>query len=155
MFAFVPVVAALPGWIQSELGNTVDRRDLVVLAFTPMRGAVALLDAFDAGVLPGGLAGIVAGLLLSAWMLTAGRPAPPRGRLLVAGAIAGATAAALVTAIVLARAFLTVPEVAVPTRAVLFELGSGLVCGLIAAPTAVRLLSEPARSDAPAGWTAS
>ena len=138
MFAFVPTLAALPGWVHAEVTNSLNWHDPIVLAFLPVRGMVALWSAFDAGLVPGIIGGLIDGILLGAWLLRA----RPR-RTVVAGAICGALAG---SGVVLASVALgtfqrgfSLPR-AVP---VAFELASGLVCGMLAVPTAVRLAIAP------------
>jgi len=138
VFAFVPTLAALPGWVYAEMANPLNWHDPIVLAFLPVRGMVALWSAFDAGLVPGIVGGLIDGILLGAWLLRA----PPR-RPFVAGAICGTLAGCGVVLASLAfgtfqRGF-SLPR-AVP---VAFELASGVVCGMLAVPTAVRLAIAP------------
>ena len=138
VFAFVPTLAVLPGWLVSEAANPLNRHEPIVLAFLPVRGLVALWSAFDAGLVPGIIGGLIDGILLSTWLLRA----QPR-RTFVAGAICGALAGGgVVLASVALGTFqrgFSLPR-AVP---VAFELASGLVCGMLAVPTAVRLAIAP------------
>jgi hypothetical protein len=150
VFAFVPVVAALPGWMLSEARNALNWQDPVVLAFVPVRGVMALLDAFADGVVPGGMAGTFAGLLLTGWSLT-GRRTDPRLQRIVVGAAAGMLAAAMVVTIVAAHMMLAGHALALPALPTAFELGSGATCGAIAAPTALGYFA--ASAGAPAGKT--
>jgi hypothetical protein len=141
VFAFLPALSALPGWLAFEATSRTNLEDGVVLAFLPVRGAVLLLHAFRAGVVTSVAAGIAAGLALTAWTWWRGAVASWGGRLGI-GAIAGALAAgigiAVGLAIVAARG--TVPDV--PLRVIAFELGTGIVCGMIAAPRAIQLLAR-------------
>ena len=134
VFAFVPTLAVLPGWLVSEAANPVNRHEPIVLAFLPVRGLVALWSAFDAGLVPGIIGGLIDGILLGAWLL---RDKPRRA--VVAGAVCGVLAGlGVVLASIALGAFqhgFSLPR-AVP---VAFELASGVVCGMLAIPTAVRL----------------
>jgi len=127
VFAFVPTLAVLPGWLHSEATNPLNWHEPLVLAFLPVRGMVALWSAFAAGLVPGVLGGLIDGILLRTWLLRS----KPR-RMLVAGAACGALAGCgvvLVTAALgtMQRGF-SLPR-AVP---VAFELASGVVCGMLA-----------------------
>lgn len=134
VFAFLPTLASLPPWLRFEVGNRLNLTDPVVLAFLPVRGVILLLHAFRAGVVPGVLAGLVHGLLVCMFVRTlAADAAPGRGVVAAVGAAAGAIAALGVVAI-LGRADLA----SLAAAPVLFELASGVVCGAVAAPAAVR-----------------
>jgi hypothetical protein len=125
--------------------------DLVVLAFVPVRGAILLLHAFRAGVVPGVLAGLVDGFLLCAFVRRYGVASPP-GRRWVAAALGGALAAAAAVLGVLAfgAAFGTGAAGIAPAT-LAFEIGSGVVCGVVAAPRAMRLAAaRTAAACAPA-----
>ena len=136
VFAFVPTLAVLPGWLHAEATNALNWHDPIVLAFLPVRGMVALWSAFGAGLVPGIIGGLIDGVLLGTWLLRA----QPRSAF-VAGAICGTLAGCgVVLASVALGTFqhgLSLPG-AVP---VAFELASGLACGMLAVPTAVRLAS--------------
>ena len=135
VFAFLPALAWLPAWVHFELRNPLNLEDAVVLTFIPVRGALVLLSAFRQGLVPGSLAGIACGALLVAWSRFDGR-----GRRVLVGAAAGVAAAALVVAATLVVAVARRGATDVPWVAIAFELGSGLACGTIAGPTAMRLL---------------
>jgi hypothetical protein len=141
VFAFLPALAWLPGWVYFELRNPLNLEDVVVLTFIPVRGAILLLSAFGQGVVPGSLAGIACGVLLVAWDARGTRRDGRGGRVLV-GAAAGVAAAALVVAATLAIAIARTGATELPWVAIAFELGSGLACGAIAGPTAMRLLYD-------------
>ncbi|HLY37279.1 MAG TPA: hypothetical protein VKU61_04545 [Candidatus Binatia bacterium] len=138
VFAFVPTLAVLPGWLHAEATNPLNWHEPIVLAFLPVRGMVALWSGFDAGLVPGILGGLIDGILLGTWLLRA----QPR-RAFVAGGICGTLAGCgVVLASVALGTFqrgFSLPR-AVP---VAFELASGVVCGMLAVPTAVRLASAP------------
>jgi hypothetical protein len=138
VFAFLPTLAALPPWLRFEATNGLNLSDPVVLAFLPVRGVISLLHAFQAGAAPGVLAGIVHGLLVCAVARTfAVRATERRAVVAAAGAVAGALAALVVVLATVGR----IGIASLAAGAVLFELASGIVCGAIAAPTAVRLAS--------------
>jgi hypothetical protein len=144
VFAFVPALAALPRWLSFEATNRLNLEDPLVLVFLPVRGVILLLNEFRDGAVPGVLAGVLDGLLLCAWV--AWRPeALPLARRAVVGAISGLVAAGLMVAGTLAAADRSQP---VPMVAILFEIASGAVCGTIAAPTAIRLLTASATAPA-------
>lgn len=146
VFAFLPPLASLPSWLLFELRNPLNATDPVVLTFLPVRGAILLLHAFRAGVVNGVLAGLVAGTLACVWVARGGDGLPVmRQRAL--GALGGALAALAVVLGTLARAAVQGGDLsATPLSTVAFEIGAGLVCGLIAAPRALRLA---AAVDAP------
>jgi hypothetical protein len=137
VFAFLPTLASLPSSLRFEVSNGLNLTDPVVLAFVPVRGVILLLHAFKAGVVPGVLAGIIHGLLVCAFAArTSGAGAGAgRGVVVGVGAVAGALAALAVVLATVGRG----GGAALATGPVLFELASGIVCGAIAAPTAVRL----------------
>jgi hypothetical protein len=138
IFAFVPPLAALPRWIAFEATNRLNLEDPLVAVFLPVRGTILLLNEFREGVVPGVVAGVLDGVLLGVWV--AWRDADmPIGRQLLVGAISGLLAAGLMVAGTLVAA--GDRSQAVPIVAVLFELGSAVICGMIAAPTAIRLLT--------------
>ena len=132
VFAFLPTLASLPSWLRFEATNGLNLTDPVVLAFLPVRGVILLLHAFQAGAVPGVLAGIVHGLLVCALARTF---EASRSVVAAAGAGAGALAALVVVLATAGRIGLA----SLAGAPVLFEIGSGIVCGAIAAPTAVRL----------------
>lgn len=131
VFAFLPTLASLPSWLRFEATNGLNLTDPVVLAFLPVRGVILLLHAFQAGAVPGVLAGIVHGLLVCA----VARTFETSRDVAAAGAVAGALAALVVVLATAGRIGLA----SLAGGPVLFELASGIVCGAIAAPTAVRL----------------
>lgn len=136
VFAFLPTLAALPAWLRFEATNGLNLGDPVVLVFLPVRGVILLLNAFEAGVIPGVLAGIVHGLFLCAFARTSAAGAgASRGVVALAGAVAGALAAFTVVLATVGPS----RGAALTSGPVLFELASGIVCGAIAAPTALRL----------------
>lgn len=138
VFAFLPTLAALPPWLRFEATNPLNLADPVVLAFLPVRGVVLLLHAFQAGAIPGVLAGIIHGVLLCAFTRTSAAGSDvKRGMVAAIGAVAGALAALGVVLATAGRLGLA----SLAGGPVLFELASGIVCGAIAAPTAVRLAS--------------
>jgi len=145
VFAFVPTLAALPGWLYFEAHNPLDYRDPIVLAFAPVRATVALLGAFSAGVLPGTTAGVLDGLLLAAWLRSGARVSTRRRRALVGGAC-GALAGCLMIGGTVAYAILTSRPFALTGTVIAFELGSAVICGILAAPAAVRFLYRAAAS---------
>lgn len=136
VFAFLPTLASLPSWLRFEAANDLNLTDPVVLAFLPVRGVILLLHAFKAGAAPGVLAGILHGFLvcLFAWRSESGATTS-RGAAAAIGAVAGALAALGVVVATAGRSGLA----SLASGPVLFELASGIVCGAIAAPTAVRL----------------
>lgn len=148
VFTFLPVVAAVPGWVWSEARNPLNTEEPVVLAFLPVRGFVALLDAFGEGVFPGALAGIVAGGLLTAWVLR--RRDRTTGRERLAGAVCGALGAGVVVVTAIVNMVLSGHDVALPAVPIAFEVGSAVVCGAVAARTAVRLAAAGRDAWAPA-----
>ncbi len=141
VFAFLPTLAALPAWLTFELRNPLNLSDPVVLVFLPVRGAILLLHAFRAGVVPGVLAGVVDGLLVQAWARRRDEVAITGPRIGLA-ALGGALAAlSVVVGLGLFAARGGVPSFALATVA--FEIASGVVCGMVAAPGAVRLATRP------------
>lgn len=142
VFVFVPLVATLPGWLSFEATNALNLQDPIVLVFAPVRGIVRVLNALLAGLPSGLVGGIAAGALLTlvTWRAPAGSSSHP----VLAGAGCGAAAGIVVIAWALVPAVGGAGEIAARLGAVAFELGSGVVCGMIAAPTAVRWLTEPA-----------
>jgi hypothetical protein len=138
IFAFLPAIAALPAWLSFELRNPLNASDPVVLTFLPVRGAILLLHAFRAGVLQGVLAGMLYGLFVCAWARRWGE-VTPAGRRWAYGALGGALAAAVVVGGFLALGAVRGPIASVALASVAFEIGSGAVCGLVAARRALRL----------------
>lgn len=140
VFAFLPTLAALPPWMWFEVQNPLNASDPVVLAFLPVRGAILLLHAFRAGVVPGVLAGLVTGVLVCAFVrATAPEATARRGTLTLLGALGGGLAALTVVAAMLGFRVVQGGTATLAIATAAFELASGLVCGLVAAPTAVRL----------------
>jgi len=140
VFAFVPALAAVPGWLLREGSLAPNLHDPLVLAFLPVRGAVALLNAFFVGAAQGVIAGVCAGLVLAAWRGARGATASTAEAAL-RGAAAGAVGAAVMVAVVLAWQAARVGALAPPPAAVAFELGAGILCGVLAAPGASGLLA--------------
>jgi hypothetical protein len=152
VYVLVPTLVSLPGWLRSELANPLNFSDPVVTAFLPVRGFRALLNAFDAGENAGLLAGLLNGVFVCVWARWRGVPTGLRQRLLL-GAASGAAASLLMIVAVLTFNWLDTGNLVVPLVAIAFESASGLVCGLIALPTLLRLLaptdSAPLATDAP------
>jgi hypothetical protein len=142
VYVFVPTLAGLPSWLRYELANPLNFADPMVTLFLPVRGFRALLNAFEQGMNAGLLAGLLNGVLVCVWTWSRGRPAHLRQRLLL-GAAAGATASFLMIATLLTTNAVRAGELAIPFLPVVFEVGSGLVCGVIAVPTMLRLLTAP------------
>jgi hypothetical protein len=140
VFVFVPTLAALPGWLRYEFANPLVFTDPMVTVFTPVRGLRALLNGFDEGMNAGLLAGLLNGVLVCAWAWSRGAPATRRQRLLL-GAGGGAVAGALMAATMLAIHAVRAGELVIPFVPVAFEIGSGVVCGVVAGPTMLRLLA--------------
>ena len=59
VFAFVPALFSVPGWIWFEATNPLNRQDPIVFAFVLVRGGIGVLEAFSTVVLPGVLAGAI------------------------------------------------------------------------------------------------
>jgi hypothetical protein len=148
VFAFLPTLAALPLWLRFEWQNPLNASDPVVLAFLPVRGAILLLHAFQAGLVPGVLAGIVASLLACARAPRRGAAAS-RSASVGFGALAGGLAAATVVVGSIAWAAVRGRPVSAPLTTVAFELGSGVVCGMVAVGRALRLASGAAPASTP------
>jgi hypothetical protein len=139
VFVFVPALTAIPAWVRFEVTNPLNIRDPIVLSFLLVRGFRVVLDAFYAGLVAGVVSGGIAGVLMCvvAW---SGVNVTTRPKLYAIGAITGGVAACLMIVAVVAIQGLaghagvwgTIP----------FEIASGLVCGALSAPTAVRLLRE-------------
>src|SRR5262249_55845501 len=148
----VPPLAALPRWLAFEATNALNVQDPLVLVFLPVRGAILLLNEFRDGVVPGILAGVLDGIALGAWATwrgaetTSAGAGAARARRLAIGAAAGLVASGVMVAVTLA--VIGDRSRPWPLGAILFEVGSGVVCGSIAAPRALRLLSAaPAPAD--------
>lgn len=138
VFAFLPPVAVIPGWVVGEARNAFNLQDPVVLAFLPARGTLALLDAFRDGIAGRLIAGVLAGLLLTG--LASRRGVGTAGRRLALGALCGGLAGAATMAVLAA----TGPAPASFGVAVV----GAIVCGAVATPGAVRLLCAAPRPDA-------
>lgn len=147
VFAFAPPLVELPRWFFSEATNRLNLEDPVVLAFLPVRAGLVLVNAFFDGVAQGVLAGVLAGLLLSGWYVRRGGvPATTGGRALLGAGCGGCGAAVMVG--VMLSLLTPRPEVpGLPAAAVAFEILSGTVCGVLAIPHAVRLLTAVAGRD--------
>jgi hypothetical protein len=132
VFAFLPTLGVIPGWLFGEAYNPFIARDPIVMAFLPARGALALLHGFRDGIAARLAEGVLAGLPIAVLASRRG-PATPAGRICfraVCGAL-GAYAAGLVLA-----ASRHTPD---PDR-IARELAGAIVCGIVAAPGAVRLV---------------
>lgn len=140
VFVFVPTLVELPRWLAFEAQNPLNRRDPVVLTFLPLRGLVLLLTAFSSGLAQGMLAGVLAGLLLSRY----GRGSTSLRRLAI-GALGGALATCVVVGMMMARGPREGADIAARGGQVVFEIGLGMVCGMIAAAGAARLLEGDQR----------
>src|SRR5439155_23163119 len=77
-----------------------------------------------------------------AWFSSRGDVATRRQRMLV-GASLGAAAGVFAVVMVLAIRAFRGGQLVIPLVPVAFEIGSGAVCGIIAIPAAVRLLTVP------------
>jgi hypothetical protein len=144
-FAFLPPLASLVRWLTFESANALNLSDHIVLEFLPIRGAITLVAAFLAGVVPGVIAGLIDGALVSVWWTWRG--VPTRGHALLLGAACGVLAAALMIVVILAVQVATTSTELPTASSLAFEVGSGLACGIVSAPGAVRLLAAPARLD--------
>jgi hypothetical protein len=142
VFVFVPTLAGLPAWIRYEIANPLNFDDTMVTLFLPARFLRALLNAFQAGMNAGVLAGLLNGVVVCAWRWSRGAPANLRQRLLL-GAGAGATAGALMVATMLTINAVSTGQLVTPFVPIAFEVCSGLVCGVIAVSTMLRLLDPP------------
>ena len=149
IFAFVPVLAALPRWLSFEANNPFNLEDPIVLAFLPVRAAIVALNEFIVGFLPGILAGLINGGLVAAWVALRGRPAT-RGQEIGVGAACGVLGAGLM--VIAGSAYEVSQGRPAPSRldAVAFELASGTVCGMLAVSTAIRLLTAQRETSASA-----
>ena len=142
VYVFVPTLAALPGWLRYEIANPLNFNDTMVTLFIPARGLRALLNAFQDGMNAGLLAGLLNGALLCTWVWSRGAPSDLRQRLLL-GAGAGAAASFLMAATMLTINAVRAGELVIPFVPVAFEVCSGVVCGVIAVSTVIRLLTPP------------
>ena len=139
VFAFVPALTAIPGWVRFEVTNQLNIRDPIVLSFLLVRGFRAVLEAFRDGLLAGVLSGGIAGALIYV-VVSSGVNVTTRPKLHAIGAITGGVAACLMIVTVVA-----IQGLAGHARvwgAIPFEIASGLVCGALSAPTAVRFLRK-------------
>jgi len=94
---------------------------------------------------PGLLAGVLDGILLCGWAAWRGAETALARRLAV-GALAGLVAAGVMVAVPLT--VIGDRSQPLPVGAILFEIGSGVACGAIAASRAFRMLSAaPAPTD--------
>lgn len=139
VFAFVPPLAAVARWLYAEAHNPLNLHDAIVLAFLPARGLLAFLDAFSARIERGVLAGAVAGVLLSA--LFARRIETARQRLAL-GALSGLLGGCAALVALAAPRFLHGAHAAPPGDQVGFELVAGMLCGMIATPSAYRFITH-------------
>lgn len=146
VFAFLPALFALPAWLAFELGNPLNARDLVVLGFVFVRGLNTLLDAFVVDAAPGVVAGMLDGLLVSAWVASGG-PVSTRPQRMLLGAGCGAVAGTLAILVVDSPALLHGGRLTASGATIAFALASGAVCGIVAAPAAIAFLT--ARADGP------
>jgi len=142
VFVFVPTLVALPDWLRYEASNPLNFSDVMLTLFIPVRGLRALLNAFQAGMDAGLLSGLMDGLLVYAWFSSRGDVATRRQRMLV-GASLGAAAGVFAVVVVLAIRAFRGGQLVIPLVPIAFEIGSGAVCGIIALPAAVRLLTVP------------
>ena len=137
-FAFLPTLASVPGWLYFEAHNSLNLRDPIVLAFVPARGVLRLLDAFSAGVVERVLAGVVYGGIVCAWLSTSRAVSTPAQRAF-RGAVGGAVTASLIVLGVMCLRFFRAGALEFHARQIAFEIVSGVLCGVVAMPTAVRL----------------
>ena len=149
VFAFVPTLAALPQWLYFEAHNRLNLEEPVVLVFVPVRGVILLLNSFSRGLVQGVIAGVIDGFLMSVWLFRRGRVSS-RIQRTTCGAICGALAALLMVLMGVAVGIFDPRQLTARPGAVAFEMVSGIVCGMIAAPTAFRLWIRSVDSDAPA-----
>jgi hypothetical protein len=145
VFAFAPVLVALPRWLYFEATNPLNLEDPIVLAFLPARAGVLMLNTFLAGAVQGVVAGIVAGALVSAWAGARGRPST-RAQEILLGAACGTVAACLMVGAVLALEVSEGRPVPSHVGPIAFEIATGAVCGVLAVPTALRLLAGQGRA---------
>jgi hypothetical protein len=142
VFVFVPTLAALPGWLRSEVALPLNGTDPTVTLFMPIRGLIALMNAFTQGMNAGLIAGLLNGVLVCAWVRSRGAPAKLREQLLL-GAGAGGTASFLMAAALLSLLAIRGGELAIPFVPVAFEISSGVVCGVLSVFMMLRLLARP------------
>jgi hypothetical protein len=143
VFAFLPVVVVLPGWMYFEATNPLNLQDPIVLVFAPLRALVRMLNAFFAGMVPGLVGGLTAGVLLALVATRVPVAASTHPRLVGAGC--GAVAGLVVVASALAPLLATSGAISARLGAATFELLSAVACGVVAGPTAVRWLIDPPR----------
>lgn len=144
VFAFVPTLTVLPRWLWFELTNPLNLHEPIVLAFVLVRGFKAMLDAFADGVVAGVVSGSIDGVLM--WAVAAsGAALTPRAKQYAVGAATGAVASGLMIVVVAVAQGAAGQARVWGASAIAFELAAGLVCGAIAAPTAVRLLRAAER----------
>ncbi len=141
VFAFAPTLVAVPRWLYFEATNPLNLRDPVVLAFVPVRGFVLLLNTFSAGVVAGVIGGVIDGVLVCAWLWWCERASTVRRRMVLGATCGGVAAVAMVLVGFLSGIF-EVGQLTSRPGAVAFEIVSGTVCGMIAAPTAMRLWNK-------------
>ena len=67
VFVFVPILDIAPGMDRLRVGNVLNS-DPVVLSFVLVRGGMVLLDAFRARLAQGVAAGVLDGVIVSAWV---------------------------------------------------------------------------------------
>ena len=147
IFAFVPTLALVPSWIAFEISNPLNARDPVVLSFVLVRGINLLLDAFRARVALGVLSGAITGVVVAARVWSGARVSTTRERI-VLGAIGGVVGTGLALTLQLAvQTFAGGEPSAWSSAAVTSEMISGLLCGMIAGPTAVRFLHASKRPE--------
>lgn len=143
VFVFVPTLVAIPRWLRFEAANPFLSSELVVALFTPARGLRELLNAFEQGVHAGTIAGIIYAALVCTWAWTRGGSATRRQTFSI-GALFGVAASVLMACVVIATQAVRAGQLIVPPPlAIVFEIGSGLVCGIVAAGGAFRLLAAP------------
>jgi hypothetical protein len=147
-FAFLPPLASLVSWLWFEAGNPLNLQNRFVLEFVPVRGAVELVSSFLAGVVPGVVGGAIDGALVVAWWTSRG--VPTRRHALALGAVTGALAATAMMLAVLGYQAATTSVPLPPIATLAAELGYGVVCGILSAPRAVRLLAGDAAVEPPA-----
>jgi hypothetical protein len=133
VFAFARALVALPAWLSAEARNDLALHEPLVLLFMPVRALVALLDGFRAGIVPGAMAGAFDGLLFSIALCAGVVPRRHRRGL---GAVCGVVAGAAMLLAVFAMGALRDRPAALGPLGVVFELGFGAACGMLAAPAA-------------------
>jgi hypothetical protein len=140
VFAFLPPLAALPDWLRFELTNRLNVEQPIVGIFLPVRGFIRLLNEFYAGIVPALVAGCIDGVLLCAWAAWSRAVSRP----LIVGAATGTLSALAM----LGGFALSGVDV---RSAAWFEVASGTVCGAIAAPAALRFLSQAKQASPRSG----